>query len=78
MRGYFFSVTLHLFPTSTLNAIKPTVCSVIVNKTILHPPLPQDGATALIMASKNGHEEVVRLLLQSGAEDFPYKIHKNY
>ena len=28
------------------------------------------------MASKNGHEEVVRLLLQSGAQDLPYKVEK--
>jgi ankyrin repeat protein len=32
-----------------------------------------DGATPLIMASYNGHLEVVRLLLESGAKDLPYK-----
>ena len=26
------------------------------------------------MASQNGHEEVVRLLLQSGAQDLPNKV----
>ena len=37
------------------------------------PPL-QDGVTALLMASQEGHEEVVRLLLQSGAQDFRAKV----
>ena len=31
--------------------------------------------TALFMASHNGHEEVVRLLLQSGAQDIPDKVY---
>ena len=31
--------------------------------------ISQDGVTPLIVASQNGHEEVVRLLLQSGAQD---------
>ena len=35
---------------------------------------PQDGGTALHMASQNGHEDVVRLLLQSGAQDLPAKV----
>ena len=26
------------------------------------------------MASKNGHEDIVRLLLQSGAKDIPNKV----
>ena len=34
----------------------------------------QDGVTALLMASQNGHEEVVRLLLQSGAKDMPDNV----
>ena len=37
----------------------------------MHYLSPQDGATALLMASQEGHEEVVRLLLQSGAQDLP-------
>ena len=28
----------------------------------------QDGQTGLILAAQNGHEEVVRLLLEHGAE----------
>ena len=35
---------------------------------------PKDGVTALSFASENGHEEVVRLLLQSGAKDLPDKV----
>ena len=31
--------------------------------------ISQDGVTPLIIASQEGHEEVVRLLLQSGAQD---------
>ena len=34
----------------------------------------QDGVTALLMASQDGHEEVVRLLLQSGAKDVTSKV----
>ena len=34
----------------------------------------QDGVTALLMASQNGYEEVVRLLLQSGAQDLPDNV----
>ena len=34
----------------------------------------QDGVTPLIMASEDGHEEVVRLLLQSGAQDTPDQV----
>ena len=34
----------------------------------------QDGVTGLSMASQNGHEEVVRVLLQSGAKDTPNKV----
>ena len=39
----------------------------------LSPP-PQDGTTPLAMASQNGYEEIVRLLLQSGAQDTPNKV----
>ena len=34
----------------------------------------QDGITALFMASQEGHAEVVRILLQSGAQDMPRKV----
>ena len=34
----------------------------------------QDGDTALLMASQDGHEEVVRQLLQSGAKDMPDNV----
>ena len=34
----------------------------------------QDGVTALGMASQSGHQEVVRLLLQSGARDMPANV----
>ena len=37
-------------------------------------PYIQDGVTALLMASQNGHEGVVRLLLESGAQDMPSKV----
>ena len=36
--------------------------------------LPQDGGTALLVASDKGHEEVVRLLLQSGAKNIRDKV----
>ena len=36
--------------------------------------ISQDGVTPLIIASQNGHEEVVRLLLQSGAQDTPDQV----
>ena len=39
----------------------------------LSPP-PQDGTTPLLVASQNGHEEIVILLLQSGAQDTPNKV----
>ena len=39
----------------------------------LSPP-PQDGTTPLLMASQNGHEELVRLPLQSGAQETPNKV----
>ena len=35
----------------------------------------QDGVTALLIASEYGHEEVARLLLQSGAQDIPDKVY---
>ena len=36
--------------------------------------ISQDGVIPLIMASQDGHEEVVRLLLQSGAQDTPDQV----
>ena len=39
----------------------------------LSPP-PQNGTTPLLVASQEGHEEIVRLLLQSGAQDTPNKV----
>ena len=39
----------------------------------LSPP-PQNGITPLLMASHTGYEEIVRLLLQSGARDIPNKV----
>ena len=36
--------------------------------------ISQDGVTPLIVASQDGHEEVVRLLLQSGAQDTPDQV----
>ena len=37
----------------------------------------QDGVAALHMASQEGHEEIVRLLLQSGAKDRPANVSIN-
>ena len=34
----------------------------------------QEGVTALAVASENGHEKIVRQLLQSGARDLPNKV----
>ena len=39
---------------------------------IIH--FPQDGATPLSVASQEGHEEVVRVLLESGAQELPDKV----
>ena len=57
-------------------------CSVPVIRGLLYECLykcvaishPQVGDTALGMASMNGHQEVVRLLLQSGATDIPNMV----
>ena len=35
---------------------------------------PQDGATPLSIASQKGHEEVVGVLLESGAQELPDKV----
>ena len=41
----------------------------------LYPLNSQEGATALLLASDNGHVEVVRLLLKAGAAVFiPDKV----
>lgn len=47
---------------------------VSISYSIVFSFFPQDGVTALLMASLNGHVEVVRLLLQSGAKDLPDKV----
>ena len=38
----------------------------------------QEGDTALAMASQFGHEDTVRVLLQSGAKDIPNKVRVQY
>ena len=35
---------------------------------VLFPPPPQDDNTALIRASRNGHDNVVEMLLAAGAD----------
>ena len=39
---------------------------------IIHSP--QDGAPPLSIASQEGHEKVVRVLLESGAQELPDKV----
>ena len=56
---------------STLYMVDWQWWSVITVNTIL---LSQNGCTALYFAGKNGHSEVVELLLQAGARDIPNKV----
>ena len=42
---------------------------------LLTPPMQQDGATSLFIASQNGHKDVVLALLQAGASvDAQFKV----
>ena len=47
-------------------------CEMRLHGMIVHSP--QDGATPLSIASQKGHEEVVRVLLESGAQELPDKV----
>ena len=47
-------------------------CEMRLHGMIVHSP--QDGATPLSIASQEGHEEVVRVLLESGAQELPDKV----
>ena len=47
-------------------------CEMRLHGMIIHSP--QDGATPLSVASQEGHEEVVRVLLESGAQKLPDKV----
>ena len=60
--------------SSTLNTIShPSIVLLFFN--LYHSASSlQDGVTALLIASENGHEEVVRQLLQSGAKDMPDNV----
>ena len=45
-----------------------SVFMLITNNTVLFHSVPQDGWTALMLASDSGHTDVVQLLLSSGAQ----------
>ena len=65
-----------MFYTTVFKCQKSLV-SVVLVKCILHGMIihsPQDGAPPLSVASQNGHEEVVRVLLESGAQELPDKV----
>ena len=48
------------------------------NNTVLSHSVPQDGWTALMLASDSGHTDVVQLLLSSGAQvDLQDKVRHN-
>ena len=47
-------------------------CEMRLHGMIIHSP--QDGAPPLSIASQEGHEEVVRVLLESGAQELPDKV----
>ena len=45
------------------------------NKLVLFLSMIQEGGTALYMASQNGHDDIVQLLLASGASvDLPTMV----
>ena len=80
MRMYC-SVLLHTVTSlTTVNSTPhiishPSICCCSSYSSLYHSvPSLQDGGTALLMASQEGHEEVVRLLLQSGAKDMPNNV----
>ena len=58
----------------TMTSIKHYVGGIIfladdfTNDTVLFHSVPQDGWTALMLASDSGHTDVVQLLLSSGAQ----------
>ena len=48
------------------------------DSSVLSQCVPQNGATALMLASHNGHTDVVQLLLSSGAQvDLQSKVRHN-
>ena len=51
-----------------------TISTIVKFKIMLSISTVQDGVTGLFMASQEGHEEVVRVLLQSGAKDTPDNV----
>ena len=62
----FVTVSYKLLQVYTfLNLFIPTLFTVVVPLSHLSP---QDGWTALMLASDSGHTDVVQLLLSSGAK----------
>ena len=65
-----FYTTVFKCQKSTINILVSVVLH--LHGMIIHSP--QDGAPPLSVASQNGHEEVVRVLLESGAQELPDKV----